>query len=87
MGSHLTEPDPGLARLVAATPHGMMFWSGTGPAGATCGRCLNFGYHDEKGRRHKNGCALYFAHMNAHGRKPLPESTPACRYFESAERA
>ena len=85
MSKHLSEPNLELARLVRATPHGMAHWAGTGPVGATCGRCTHYGYFDQNGRRKPNGCARYFALMHAHGKYPLPETTPACKYFEQAE--
>lgn len=84
MSKHLTEPNQELARLVRATPHGMAHWAGTGPAGATCGRCTHYGYSVWTGHRKPNNCALYYSRMGVHGRRPLPETTPSCKYFESA---
>jgi hypothetical protein len=88
MSKHLTEPNPVLAKFIRATPHGMAHWAGTGPTGAMCGQCANFGYFDWNGRHKPNGCALYFALTGVHGKHPLPEVTPACKYFNglTAER-
>lgn len=85
MNRHLTEPNAKLAKLIRATPHGMAHWSGTGPVGATCGRCAHYGYFDQSGRLKPNGCALYFARTRAHGKHSLPEGTPACEYFNERQ--
>lgn len=90
MPMKLTEPNPELAKLVRKTPEGMAFWASTGPTGATCGKCVNYGYEyttfigptlTEK-TRNKNGCALYYKQMHRHSAHELPPDTPACKYFE-----
>jgi hypothetical protein len=85
MSKYLTEPNPELAKLIRATPHGMAHWAGTGPAGASCDRCAHYGYFDQNGRRKPNGCALYFARTGVHGRDQLPKGTPACKYFNEKQ--
>ena len=92
MTIHLTKPNPELARMVARTPPGMMFWSGTSSdPKATCAGCKYFGYSEvirnEAGNAvntisHPAGCALYFRRMGKPVKKPLRRDTPACKYFE-----
>jgi hypothetical protein len=82
MKDHLTKPDPKIARLVRKTPPGMAHWASTGPAGATCGRCL---FYQNKTER----CGKYIAMMRAGGSRnvpvlKVPSSTEACRHYELA---
>jgi hypothetical protein len=84
---HLTEPNPELARLIAQTPHGMMHWSGTGPAGTTCGQCKHYGYTYETARKSVfkwQACALYWQRMKKHPHRQIPPSTESCKYFEKS---
>jgi len=50
---HLTQPNAELGRQIAATPSGMAFWAGTGPANTTCRECVFFdhqkSYYAKKG--------------------------------------
>jgi hypothetical protein len=90
---HLTEPNPKFEQLVRQTPHGMAHWSGTGPAGTTCGGCQHFGYWYDAMRkrgeawvetraRKERACALFYKQMHRHPHTALPEETRSCKYFE-----
>lgn len=89
---HLTQPNPDLGKLIAATPSGMAFWSGTGPAGTTCRECIFFdhqkSYYAKKGI---NGgglkparCKKYKMLSQTNGGN-VPHETRACKYFERAD--
>jgi hypothetical protein len=85
---HLTEPNPELAKLIAKTPHGMMHWSGTGPAGTTCGQCAHYGYAYKTAKRDyvkQHACALFWKHMRTHPHRQIPPSTDSCKYFEKGK--
>jgi hypothetical protein len=81
---HLTDtPEP-----QRRTAPGMAFWSGSGPAGKTCGDCVHLGYWASRlnrsgaptGSRRSKGCAKYHALTGVHG----PAINPcllACKYF------
>lgn len=51
--AHLTQPNADLGAKIAATPSGMAFWAGTGPANTTCRECAFFdhqkSYYAKKG--------------------------------------
>jgi hypothetical protein len=88
MDKHLTEPDPALAKLIRRTPQGMMHWAGTGPHGATCGKCEHYGYWyhapskvDRQWKKH--GCGKYWKRMHRHPNGAIPATTEACKYFEA----
>lgn len=53
LSAHLTQPNADLGAKIAATPSGMAFWAGTGPANTTCRECLFFdhqkSYYAKKG--------------------------------------
>lgn len=86
---HLTQPNPDLEKLIAATPAGMAFWSGTGPGNTTCRECIFFdhqnSYYAKKGI---NGgalkparCKKFKALAQADGGS-VPHGTRSCKYFE-----
>lgn len=80
---YLTSPNPELDRLVTATVPGMAHWSGTGPPGATCGKCrhhMSLPNHLEKMVLKR--CAKYFHLVQKVGPEPIPNKTVACRYWE-----
>jgi len=82
---HLTSTNPELERAAAKTYPGMAHWAGSGPAGETCGKCLNYGdIGDDGGSRIKrNRCLKYYAMMDRVG-GVIPAGTAACRHFEKA---
>ena len=76
------------------TMPGMAHFAGTGPAGKTCGDCVNRGYHRKRipkfdarindwvEKSYKvNGCAKYNQLTGKHGGVIDPR-LHACRYFE-----
>ena len=78
----LTRPNEALERLADATVPGMAHWSGTGPEGATCGKCAFYGTvlnHLE--RLIPKRCRKYAEMVNKCGPEPIPERTLACRHF------
>lgn len=81
----MTVTDKELERREINTAPGMAFWAGTGPAGATCGKCEHYGYHydDDKGlpRRKTKSCAQFFRMTGRHGGS-LTTSQSACKYFK-----
>ena len=80
--SYLTEPNPQLAEMVRHTPPGMAHWSGTGPAGATCGQCEWF-TEIKWGGGKSTRCGKYTKMMNGQqGPKKIPAETFACKYFD-----
>jgi hypothetical protein len=90
MTPHLTTSNQELDLLVRQTPKGMMYWAGTctDPV-ATCGGCSHYGYEDvirdDAGnalntRKYPSRCALFHSYTKQHG-NPLPQNTPACKYF------
>jgi hypothetical protein len=81
----LTEPNTELARLIQRTPAGMAHWAGTGPSGATCGKCEHYDYFDAKMKRYPNGCVVYYASMRINCKTPIPARTPACRFFRKCD--
>ena len=88
VSAHLTQPNPELAGLISATPFGMAHWSGTGPAGATCGKCAHYGYsyttESGKDSRKLSACEKYWRMTSRHGGS-LAAQQPACKYFEPSK--
>jgi hypothetical protein len=94
MTPNLTAPNRALDRLIAQTPPGMMFWSGTcADPTATCGSCKYFGYEtvvrNEAGnsvitRKYPSSCSLYKKHTGKDG-KPFDRATTACKYHEAKQ--
>jgi hypothetical protein len=94
MTERLTNPNPGLARLIRQTPEGMMFWAGTcTDQDTTCADCKHYGYtsvvRNDAGNaidthKHPTSCALYHKHTGRHG-KSFDPKMPACKYFETRE--
>jgi hypothetical protein len=93
MTQNLTVSSPELERLIRQTPSGMMHWSGTGPAKATCAGCQHYGYRVEvcsfagtalAPLEYRDRCKLYYQYTQRHGGK-VPSATPACKYFTPKE--
>ena len=97
MTPHLTKPNAELSRLIARTPEGMMFWSGTrGDPSATCSGCKYFGFtevirngagNEIDSVGHPSKCELYFRHIGKPSKKPIRPDTAACKYFEAKRRS
>jgi hypothetical protein len=80
---HLTSTNPGLEKLVQATPPGMAHWAGTGLAGAVCGQCLHHCDIEVGSRKRvKRNRGFKFYRMMGRLGHVVPPNTPACRYFE-----
>lgn len=88
---NLTVANPALAGLQGRSVPGMMHWSGTGPADATCGECVFFRARkiksgENKGKIGEGRCHKYVRFMRGlHGRAPvhkIPPATVSCRHFE-----
>jgi hypothetical protein len=78
-----------LAAQMRATKLGQAHWSGTSPAGKTCGDCDCLGYwkqcHNANGDLVKSertgGCERYHQLTGIHG-PVVPATAGACRHFE-----
>jgi hypothetical protein len=82
MTPHLTAPDPDLQLKIQRTIPGMAHWSGSGPAGKTCGGCAHF-ISISRGLGSSTRCQKYSTLMDGKvGAKKLPADTAACKYFE-----
>lgn len=85
----MTIINPELEKAEARTAPGMAHWAGTGPAGATCGKCAFYGYAyvDKYGdaRRKQSACGMFFKMMmqKQHGDSLDPQQI-GCKYFERA---
>jgi len=81
-----------LADNIRWTHSGQAFWAGTGPAGATCGDCIFWGYSqvirsadgNAVGTKKSCGCAKFHQLTGKHG-PAIPDSALACKYFENAD--
>lgn len=83
---NMTAPNPELEQLERTTRPGMAHWAGTGPDGASCGKCLNFGdvpSDGEGSRMNRDRCKKYLQMTGNIGGR-LPKKTAACKYFEAA---
>jgi hypothetical protein len=65
----------------AQTEPGMAHFAGTGPVGATCGKCVFWGYKTASRVRYHNGCKKYSELMKKDGPAINP-SLPACKYYK-----
>lgn len=92
---HLTQPDRELGEKITATPDGMAFWAGSGPAGKTCRQCS----HWDGGDRNQDSGELNDARCNQYARMmraallienvphyDIPRQTAACKYFQENPR-
>ena len=90
---HLTDAGTELGRRASATPPGMAYLVGTGPAGATCGGCRFFMGATPKSGLRKGGlqpgrCREFIRMMMGKGYSNapvyhVPPETAACRHFEA----
>lgn len=92
LSSHLTQPNAHLGRLIAATPPGMAFWAGTGPASITCRECAFFDHQNSyyatgggHGGMLKPARCKKFAQLTQKLGDKISHDTRACKYFEQAE--
>jgi hypothetical protein len=80
---------PELVSQIRRTVPGMAHWAGSGPADATCGKCVHLEYekrtYNDSGDVirvvRSSGCAKFHELAGKHG-PPVPPSCAACRYFE-----
>lgn len=68
------------ANIRASVP-GMAHFAGTGPEGATCGKCAHWTI--SLNRRGSYVCAEYARMMHVEEGGKIPKNTPACRYFKT----
>ncbi len=90
---HLTQPDAELGERIRATPDGMAFWAGSGPAGKTCRECSHWSGGSrsaETGDLNDARCDQYARMTRAAllienaPRYDIPHATAACKYFDAA---
>lgn len=83
---HLTEPNPKLAAMAAATHPGMAHWAGTGPEGTRCTSCaaaIFNGYITAKGRHgalKPIQCRTY-GNMVPGTKPKFSADTKSCRFY------
>jgi len=69
----------------AQTEPGMAHFSGTGPNGTTCGKCIHWGYKREAGKskamKSVEACQKYHDLTGKHG-PAIKAALPSCKYFE-----
>ncbi|BEV47318.1 hypothetical protein CRBSH125_35010 [Afipia carboxidovorans] len=91
LSSHLTQPNADLGHMIARTPSGMAFWSGTGPGNTTCRECVFFDHqHSYYAKKGIGGgslkpakCKKFKALAQSSG-GAVPHDTRSCKYFEPA---
>jgi hypothetical protein len=76
--SFLTEASTVARGDMARTVPGMAHFAGTGPSGATCAHCVHW-QNSVHGRKHI--CRKHEDLMGRSSTKPVPGTTPSCRYF------
>lgn len=64
--------------------NGMAYFTGTGPAGTTCGTCQFRGYYRKS--RHGNtyqtsGCSMFHGLSGGKHGSRLKKETPSCKYY------
>lgn len=89
---HLTVANPAQAQREGVTVPGMMSWSGTGPACATCHDCRAFRRRSRKepgvpkDAPREGRCVKYIRTMRGRNGSAsihwIPPETVACRHFE-----
>ena len=57
---------------------GMAYFSGTGPSGSTCGKCVFYGFKEMEKK-----CTKYREFAHEWGSN-IKKTQPACKYFEPA---
>lgn len=85
--THLTEPNPDLAKKRKETHAGQAFWAATGPDGKTCRECsewMSTGYLASSGLLKDSPCDKYARMMNCTAGPAVPHYAKACKYFEAA---
>ena len=81
---YLTRPNEALERMVDKTVPGMAHWAGSGPPGATCGKCKFYGtVMDHLERMRLKRCKKFLQLTYNVGPEPIPARTPSCRHFEA----
>lgn len=78
----LTSVNPQLDAMISDTIPGMAHWAGSGPPGATCGKCA-FLVSTTIRSKVSTRCGQYTKMMDGEiGPRPIPKNTRACKYFE-----
>jgi hypothetical protein len=87
---NLTTPNQQIEDYEKTTTPGMAHWAGTGPAGATCGKCKFWSYFETVWRgdhtvtvKHGARCEKYWRMTGRHGTETIEEKTSACRHYEA----
>jgi hypothetical protein len=79
-----------LAAAIRATKPGQAHWGNTGPFGAVCKDCTQYGYYKQGYKRgggtltttfRPRACGKFHKLTGKHG-PDFPGTTPACKYFE-----
>jgi hypothetical protein len=87
---NLTVIDEVLERSEFETAPGMAHWAGSGPEGATCGKCRFYGYTFVKSNgNHANkrsACESFYKMTGRHG-GTLEERQTGCKYFSKNPQA
>ena len=78
----LTDASSVARRDLVRTVLGMAHFAGSGPRGAICAHCAHW-QASAHGRKHI--CHRYRELMPRGTAKPVPGTTPACRYFVERE--
>ena len=81
----LTVVNEQLERAEMMTAPGMAHWAGSGPDGATCGKCRFYGYEYAKANGDhsfkRSACGKFYAMTRRHGNS-LEERQIGCKYFD-----
>jgi len=82
---NLTVIDEELERAERQTAPGMAHWAGSGPDGATCGKCANYGYTYIKSNgdhaTKPSSCEKFWSVTGRHG-GTLDARQIGCKYFD-----
>jgi hypothetical protein len=85
---NLTVIDAELERAEKQTAPGMAHWAGSGPIGATCGKCIHYGYTYVKSTgdhaTKPSSCEKFYSMTLRHG-GTLDQRQIACKYFEAKQ--
>ncbi len=88
ISQHLTSVNPKQDAMVAKTPVGMAFWSGTGPELTTCRTCIFYtfaGYKSARGNKGgmlKSGPCKEFVRLTNVDTHKIPHETQSCKFYK-----
>ena len=74
--------DDKLCRQIEASYEGMAHWAGSGPKGAKCRECRNWGDGTGKKQKAMERPCDKFRRMTGTKSKKVPRHAAACKYFE-----